>query len=128
MPLTSVTFSIICFLNLTCFDKVECIGIPIDSVDFEKSVDRINELYSSNTIRAKEDFILSVRIYNTLIKNDLVDQKVNYKRLCDHFSKNLNETVSVLKASISKGMGYYSEKHKIFLGGQPDGNSLFCIR
>jgi hypothetical protein len=104
------------------------LGFLLNIASFEKSVDRLNELYSTNTIRSKKDYILSVRIYNTLTMNHMVEENEKYRLFCDNFSKKLEGAVKALKASISKGMGYYSKKYNLYFGGHPDKNSMFCLR
>ena len=128
MSLIKLTLLIVCLSNLTDSKKIDCVGIPIAYEDFEKSVDRLNALYSNNHIRSKEDFILSVRVYNTLTMNHMVNDNEKHKQFCDFFTKKLERTIRALRASISKGMGYYSKKYNIYLGGHPDANSMFCLK
>jgi hypothetical protein len=128
MSLINLTFLLVCFFDFSAVNTTECVGIPIEFSEFDKSVDRLNSLYTTNRIRSKEDYILSVRIYNTLTMNRMLEEKQQYKLFCDNFSKNLERTVKALNASLSKGMGYYSKKYKLFMGGHPDKNSMFCLR
>lgn len=109
----------------------ECIGIAIDKAEFDKAVDRINELYEKGDISKVEDFLLSARLYNTLGKNSLVHQDKRYESLRQQFEqKYLRKIVKKLDATISVGMGFYSKKYDIYIGGAqlPHKNSMFCIR
>jgi hypothetical protein len=127
----SVSSWILVFVSFCTFNvssNGECVGIHIKKTDFDMSVDKINVLYSDNKMSAKDDFILSVRIYNTLVMNYMTDSDDRYKIFYDFFSRQyLEKTLTELDASLSRGMAFYSKKYNIYIGGKRDANSMFCL-
>jgi hypothetical protein len=123
-------FNVVLFLSSLVYPVPQpgCVGIPLSQVEFNNSVDRINELYSSGNISLKRDFILSVRIYNTITLDRMINENERYKLFYDNFTTEyFPKTVEKLKASLSKGMTFYSKKYDLYIGGQRHANSAFCL-
>jgi hypothetical protein len=107
----------------------QCTGIPINTEEFNNSVRKINNLYSSQKIENTEDYILSVRIANTLVIRGLLEESEEYKFFYENFTeKFLMQTVNALGAKLSKGMSYYSRKYDLNIGGEAHSNSIFCLK
>jgi hypothetical protein len=126
----NIVFALVVFTsNPTSFIHEQCAGIVINAADFEKSIDYINDLCVSKKRLSKKDLILSVRVYNTLTMNSMIGTKEKYKLFYNLFSRDyLEQTVKGLGASLSKGMGFYSKRYDIHIGGEPHAKSIFCIQ
>lgn len=107
----------------------DCFGILIDRSEFDLHVERINGLYETGKIHKLKDFILSVRIHNTISMNSLNLEALKYNSFDENFvNRYLDQTIKVLGAKVSKGLGFYSKKYDIFIGGPKHRNSYFCFK
>jgi hypothetical protein len=123
--------------NLTTFGQErtqnplpgEEIGIKILVKDFDLKVyESIKLLELNDTVNLNiQDIILWVRIYNTISFNQKSGEKLEYMNFVQLFNLNKNCVIQKLSAKISKGMGFYSKKYNIYLGGIPHYNSQFKI-
>jgi len=106
-----------------------CAGILVAKSEFDKSVDELNKLYTNNASLKRSDYILSVRIYNTIAMNNLINANSEYKTFYEFFSrKYLGQTARALHAKMAKGFCFYSKKYDLFIGGEPHANSIFCVQ
>ena len=76
-----------------------------------------------------DEYIDIVRIYNTISLNRLRERDNIFKEFDDIFSKTyLNNIVNIFDAKLSRGLGFYSKKYDIDIGGAaPNKNSIFKL-
>lgn len=104
------------------------VGIPIDGDEFER---RVLDLVTRMADKAQfevNDQITLVRIWNTLQANKISDRSSALKRYTELFrARYLNDLVTKLHMTLTKGMAWYSEKYDLYLGGKPHPNSQYKL-
>lgn len=106
----------------------DSVGIKISQSEFDRKVEYgLSELSSTNEI-VIDDYILLVRIYNTIEVNTMQDKKENYEKFIKLFVPvHIEKAEKKLEATVTKGMAYYSKKYDIYIGGRPHNNSMFRL-
>jgi hypothetical protein len=76
-----------------------------------------------------DEYIDIVRAYNTIGLNRLREKDSVFVKYDELFLKNhLSDVAKLFEATISKGMGFYSKKYDLDIGGAaPNANSFFKI-
>ena len=102
-------------------------GIAISEADFNLQINKfIDIMEKGDTIKTIDDFIVLVRLLNTVAYEKLIFRKEIYMHFFNLFeSRYLKPTVTKLEARESRGGGYYSPKYKIGIGGPPPANGDF---
>lgn len=109
------------------YHSTECTGIVISKKKFDRLVEHLNSLYEKGGITKKDDYVLSVRVYNTIVTDELKD-KEQYLLFYNNFNTYFEQTVKFLEAEVSHGMGLYSKKYNVHIGGaQQYAGSVFCL-
>jgi hypothetical protein len=75
-----------------------------------------------------EEYILCAKLWNSLYLNGMNTDNEPYRSYLRLFDNNLLKIIEALEAKLSKGMGHYSKKYNIDIGGSPHPNSYFCIK
>lgn len=74
------------------------------------------------------DYVLLVRLYNTIEVKDLQSTDQLYKDFLSLFYPYYIEPSAVaLRARLTKGMCYYSSEFDLYIGGKPHLNSMYQI-
>lgn len=99
---------------------------------FMDSVSRATRLLETRSWNSVPTCILLAKLDNTLSVDDslLRDAKImryNDLRVANHKAV-LDTQIKYLEATIGMGMGYYSPRHKIYIGGSPDSASMFILQ
>ena len=104
------------------------IGHPIEDAKF---MGLVKKLMYKMTIRNNlelTEYIEMVMVYNTIEANKLFSKNQRFKEYAKLFqSQYLSEIISKLDARLTKGMAWYSQKHNLYIGGQPHQNSQFRL-
>ncbi len=104
------------------------IGIPIETQAFLKLVANFTEKMTNKEELTVDDHLTSVRILNTIQANKLSDKDDRYEKYIELYRlEYMQQSVSKLEATLTKGMSWYSKKHDIYIGGKPHKNSQFGL-
>lgn len=72
--------------------------------------------------------ITMVRLFNTILVNYPESSEEPMKSFRELFWKNyLLQSVSLLNASVTKGMGYYAKEYDLYIGGPDVTSSRFIV-
>jgi hypothetical protein len=110
------------------YDSAEFLrGESISEADFNLQINKfIDVMEKGNTVKTIDDYMVLVRLQNTVAYEGLFCRKEVYRHFLNLFeSKYLKPTVYKLEAHVSRGGGYYSSKYKIGIGGPPPANGDF---
>jgi hypothetical protein len=103
-------------------------GVPITRKAFDELIRvSIRQMEEARVLNEGE-CISMVRIYNTVTlipDSKRSDAEVEFLRR--FIPAYLKQAVAKLDASLTKGMAYYSAKHDISIGGNPNHNSRFNV-
>jgi hypothetical protein len=77
-----------------------------------------------------DKYIDMVRADNTIYLNRLGEKDSVFAKYSELFFKNyMTDVAKLLESSVSKGLGYHSEKYNLDIGGAaPNANSYFKIK
>lgn len=85
--------------------------------------------HQSDTIRDTAQLIEMAKLDNTLYYYFLDGPDSVYFKYSRYYGNNyIDEVVEVTNAQLSTGMGYNSDKFKLWIGGIPDSASVFLIK
>lgn len=123
---------IILFVIINLFNNLPCnsqeSNLKIDIETFNNNVkDKICLMTNLDTINSIEYAIEITRLYNTIQFNDRFRGILyeTYSKL--FYNKHIDNIVKILKATVSKGMAYYSSEFDLYIGGSPQKNSMYEI-
>jgi len=104
-------------------------GIAIPSHQFDSLVGSLLIKFRSDTSEKKiEDYILLVKVGNTIGFNQLFDSCNEFKELYNlYLFKYMNIIAKVTDATISIGYSWYSKKYDLQIGGVRTKNNYFRI-
>jgi hypothetical protein len=103
------------------------IGIPITRESFDSLVNAsIHLLKAKDTPISLFDYMVMIRLFNTIEENELTDTKSKTFRDL-FFPSAIGEAAKAIDAGIGKGMCYYSKKYDLYIGGSPHQNSQYLI-
>jgi len=103
-------------------------GIEISQKTFDLNVRKELVALKKNCDLSISQMINVVRLYNTIIANPAMQTDVSNSEFIDLcIDRYLNKIIIGVDAKLTKGMGYYSKKYNLYLGGQLNYNSLFTI-
>lgn len=105
------------------------LGIVISAQQFDSLAKSLTIKFESDTSEKKiEDYLLLIRVCNTIEFNLLVDSSEMYKQLNDlYLFKYMRKIAELTDATISIGYSYYSKKYDIQIGGVKTKNNCFRI-
>jgi hypothetical protein len=109
--------------------KTDTLGIPIKAAKFDTLVNTLlGKFRTTDSSKSIDDYLSLVRVVNTIEFEDLEHKNENYDELSNlFFKKCLETTIKVTDAKISIGLGYYSKKYDIQIGGRKTRNNFYKI-
>jgi len=105
------------------------LGVVISPQKFDSLVSSLLIKFKSDTSEKKmEDYILMVKVCNTIGFDQLVDSSKIYKELFNLYNLKYVKTIAeATDATISIGYSYYSKKYDLQIGGIRTKNNFFKI-
>ena len=108
----------------------DTLGVPMSSKKFDSLV-----VFTLNKFGhapwpdgSDSDYITFIRLDNTIAYGRLQSKKEIYTRLEDlYIEKYLKRIVAVSQATLTRGMGYYSKKYDIQIGGSPTKDNFYRL-
>jgi len=103
-------------------------GIAIDAQEFRILVEKYLAGMEAASAMTIEDYIIMVRLWNTIDVFQLAASDALYKLYADAFFPAYAELISkALHALPTKGMALYSKEYDIYIGGNPHANSQYKL-
>jgi len=107
-------------------DRLPCLE-RMSLSQFDSCVIFCSSILSHTDLMNIENCILCVKIRNSIFINNVDVDYSPYKEYDRIYEDNIETIVSKLDGKLSRGMGYYSERYKLDIGGSPHSNSYFCL-
>ena len=108
---------------------IDTFGIAISAHEFDSLVNSCLSKFKSDTsAKGIKDYLLLIRVGNTIGFNHLYDSSTKYNQLFSLFaSKYMDSIVKLTDATMSIGASYYSKKYDLQIGGLKTGNNCYKI-
>jgi len=104
------------------------VGISIGTQEFRGLVEKYMGLMEAAAEMTIEDYIIMVRLWNTIDVYRLAPTDELYQRYSAAFFPAFVEPISkALNTLPTKGMALYSKEYDIYIGGYPDAGSQYQL-